>query len=436
MSFYSSGIVTRLLDPELDNSARTEFRLNADTLYLANMRLLNVGLVKSGGTATKYNGLTGAMSCIRNITLLDGSVQLDAVRNVSQWAGFKGNNMSNTKGINMYNTLVKNERGYITEGVDSEAIVAPAKAATFFHLQSFRNAGAVTTDVNTTDVAWIDLQTLFPLLSSAKALNTSMFKNLRLVIEWQTDYDYVLLINDGAISHIQPLLVVDELVNSDIKTQMMKDMSPIEYVSLENDSIYVPPVAGVRVATPNPVQSGVYAVQGFNNKRVNRMLIQKEATQAVTYKNVNTNISYGKSASLGMPAEAWQVRLNGSSLYPGVGVDKANQTQAILTDTWGSSIQPLGGVLAYANQTTLMNKGSEQMGHANYLGFSLNGKLVKDLYITYSRKGQSDTAGGRPDTDAGQQTALYNQALRLNIWAEIQREIVFNGKGNYIVRYV
>lgn len=435
MSWYSSGIKTHLLDPEQDNTHRTEFRLNQNTLYLSNMRLLNVGLVKTAGAATQYNNLSGCLSTIRNITLLDGSVQLDTIRNLSQWAAFKGNNVSNKQAINMYNVLVKNNRGFITEGVDAEATTNPVVGATNFNIQPFRNAGAITTSADTTDVAWIDLRSLFPILSSAKALNTSMFKNLRLVIEWQTDYDYVVLLNDSTFSHIQPILAVDELVDSDIKNEMMNDMSPIQYITLENDSVYVPFVSGVSSTSVNTPQKGTYAVQGFDNKRVNRMVIQKEATQVITYKTADTNLAYGKSASLGMPSEEWQVRVNGSSLYPGVGVDRGNQTQAIITDTWGTSIQPLGGVLKFDGQDTLMTNGDETMGHSNYIGFSLNGTLVKDLYFTYGRVGQYDSTN-RTDDDAGQKTALYNQALRLNVWAEVQREIVFNGKGNYVVRYV
>ena len=48
MSIYSSEITTRLIDPVFDKSNfRSEYRLMNDTVYLASLRLLNVGLSSS-----------------------------------------------------------------------------------------------------------------------------------------------------------------------------------------------------------------------------------------------------------------------------------------------------------------------------------------------------------------------------------------------------
>lgn len=434
MSFYSSGLNTRLMDPILDTKNRTEFRMTPESLYITNWRLLNVGLWKTG-SATVYTGLGGAVSSIRNISILDGNVQLDIIRNMAEWSSFKGVNMTNSEAINMNNILTKNSRGYITEGLDTLATAAPNPVVNqkYFKTQSFREAGSVTNSEDTTDVAWLDLKAMFPLLSATSTINTNLFKNLKLVIEWETNYDKCLIENDGVINHVRPLLVVDEFADSDVKKETMKEMKAIQYVTLENDTVVVPTITGVRSTNVNPLQKATYSVQGFNNKRVNKVLIQKSPTVVSTYKTAATNTDYGASASIGMVAEEFQVRLNGSNLYPGNGVTQQNQSLAILNDSWGVGVMPMGNILHFKDENKTMASGEIQMGRANYIGFSLNGELVKSFDFTYGRLGQYDAT---KTDDANQDTTRYNQSVRLNMWAEVLREITPNGKGNYVVRYL
>jgi hypothetical protein len=433
MALYSSGIKTNILDPEIDNTQRTEFRLNADTVYLTNMRLLDVGLYKVGGSATKYNVLCGALGVIKSITLLDNGVQLDAIRNVSDWAGWKAVNQKNTKGLNVYNTLTKNGLSFITDG----ALIynGALNDAEYKNIQNLNESGAITFVEGTTSKAWVDLKSLLPFLNSASFLNTKMFKNLSLVLEYQDNYDKVLLSNTGSKVHTRPSLVVDELINSQVKEEIMNDMTPINYVGLENDSLYIPAIPGVSEATPNPTQNLTLSLMGFNDKKVNRVLVQKEATQIITYKSGNNNNDYGSVASFGMINEAFQVRLNGENIYPGDGVSGGNKIQAELTDIYGDCIMPVGGVLALQGQENKIIKSSEVLGTTSYIGFSLNGKRVNDLYFNFRRTANYDTSGGRVNTPSSQATSRYNQALRLNFTAEVQKSVVFKN-GGYKVQYL
>jgi hypothetical protein len=425
MSLYSSGLKTTILDPETDNSQRTEFRLNADTVYLTNMRLLDVGIYKVGGSSTRYNALCGALGVIKSLTLLDNGVQLDSIRNFSDWAGWKAVNMKNSKSINVNNTLTKNGIGFITDGVLNDV--------DYMTIQNFNDSGAVSFTEENTSKGWLDLKSILPFLNSASFLNTKIFRNLSLVIEYQDNYDKVLLSNTGSKVHLRPSLVVDELVNSQVKQELMNDMTAINYVGLENDSLYIPTIPGVSEATPNPNQNLTQNVMGFNDKKVNRVLVQKEATQIITYKSGNNNSEYGSCASFGMINEAFQVRVNGDNLYPGDGVAGANKIQAELTDVYGDCIMPVGGVLALAGQSSFITKASEVVGTTNYIGFSLNGQRVNDLYFNFKRTGNYDTSGGRTDTPSSQATSRYNQALRLNFTAEVQKAVVFKNGGYKVV---
>lgn len=174
---------------------------------------------------------------------------------------------------------------------------------------------------------------------------------------------------------------------------------------------------------------------GFNDKKVNRVLVQKEATQIITYKSGNNNEDYGSVASFGMINEAFQVRLNGENIYPGDGVTGCNRIQAEVSNVYGDCIMPLGGCLALQGQNDKIVKASEVVGTTSYIGFSLNGKRVNDLYFTFKRTGNYDTSGGRVDTPTSQATTRYNQALRLNFVAEVQKAVVFKN-GGYKVQYL
>jgi hypothetical protein len=427
MALYSSGIKTTILDPETDNSQRTEFRLNADTVYLTNMRLLDVGIYKVGGSATQYNVLCGALGVIKSITLLDNGVQLDAIRNFSDWAGWKAVNQKNTKGLNAYNTLTKNGLSFVLDGT--------LNATSFKTIQPLNQSGLIAFNEENTSKAWVDLKSIMPFLNSASFLNTKMFKNLSVVIEYQDNYDKVLLFNTGSKVHTRPSLVVDELVNSQVKEEIMNDMTPITYVGLENDSLYIPAIPGVSQATPNPTQNLTLSLMGFNDKKVNRVLVQKEATQIITYKSGNNNEDYGSVASFGMINEGFQVRVNGENIYPGDGVSGGNKIQAELTDIYGDCILPVGGVLALQGQSERIIRASEVVGTTSYIGFSLSGKRVNDLYFNFRRTANYDTSDGRVDTAASQATSRYNQALRLNFIAEVQKAVVFKN-GGYKVEYL
>ncbi len=65
---YNSSITTRLIDPVFDKEKfRSEFRLQPDTAYLTNLRLLSVGVKSTPAQA--LNPLTGSQGCIKSIQL-------------------------------------------------------------------------------------------------------------------------------------------------------------------------------------------------------------------------------------------------------------------------------------------------------------------------------------------------------------------------------
>ena len=89
MTFYNASLKTHLVDPIYDTSKfQTEFRLQGDTVYLSNMRLLDVGCTVDSAVA--YNALAGAYSVIKSIHLYDGNQLLDQLLEANIWAASLG----------------------------------------------------------------------------------------------------------------------------------------------------------------------------------------------------------------------------------------------------------------------------------------------------------------------------------------------------------
>jgi hypothetical protein len=68
----SHSVATRILDPIFTSKNRAEFRMDSETLYSTDMRLLNVGIVNSVADK-KYNFLLGAEGVIESIQLYDNN---------------------------------------------------------------------------------------------------------------------------------------------------------------------------------------------------------------------------------------------------------------------------------------------------------------------------------------------------------------------------
>ena len=101
MSVYNSGSRTQILDPVIDvANNRVEWRLNPNSCYSSNMRILNLGLTASADTS--YNRLAGVYGMIKNIYLMDGNgTTLDQLLDANKFLGFKafnrGHNDSHSK---------------------------------------------------------------------------------------------------------------------------------------------------------------------------------------------------------------------------------------------------------------------------------------------------------------------------------------------------
>ena len=283
MSFYSDGnVATKYLDPKsFIDGARCTFDLGNRThmAILPNMRLINVGIA-STNVNREYNPLIGVEGLIKNIRLLDGRTELTKTSNYQLYKGFLNSNQKNAKSISM-----RNHRNLAQLGVEMDNTtnllnrnVAPKGTNT-----SNAQSGAAATSTGE-----IDLREALPMLNAIPHLPTDIFSNLKLEIEFTNDVNFWandVSTNVGAM--VVPTLVVDVLDNPEIVRKMNAALSSAQWIEVEHDQVHFPVSANNGAAGDlNNTQEINSILDGFKNKRVERMVQVKEDPVKANYRGI------------------------------------------------------------------------------------------------------------------------------------------------------
>lgn len=410
MSFYTSGLKTNIVDASFDKANfQSVFRFNEDTVYLCNLRLLNVGVT---GTTTTYNELTGAYGVIQSISLYDGNVLLDQVLECGRWIGWSNFNKSNTQNKSINNVLSKNALGFSFQ----DKVV------------SRQASGNIEATEDTTAKSWLSLKSVLPFLDASQVLPTNVYKNLRVVVQYTKDKDSYLKDTTGTdYKSLEPILIADEMMDSSTKDEMMKSYKGVNFVGLEHDRVVLNAVTPT-AANKNPVQNKSFLVNGFSNKKINRMLFVNTPTQ--DYKSAtDTNQAYSNMGSVSQLNQKLQLRVNGMNVYPGEGITRSNQRLARLTDNWGS-VNTVSNETYQHDAANHFTDAIGRLGNLDYSGINLAGRRVNELQIQYSRTGQYDDAATAVQTEK-----TYNQQLIINMYAEVQKTVEVQGE-RYRVGYM
>tara|TARA_R110002096_G_scaffold17529_1_gene60774 strand:- start:146 stop:598 length:453 start_codon:yes stop_codon:yes gene_type:complete len=148
---------------------------------------------------------------------------------------------------------------------------------------------------------------------------------------------------------------------------------------------------------------------------------------------------YGKLGSIACFKEELQIDLNGHTLFNSDGITSDNERLALLTDNFGPcSTYPFANGLAYNdvdanNRSSLISVGNDVISNLDYYGFLVQSE-VSDLQINFRRVGvYIQGVGGTTDITA---TSSANQALELNLFAEVFKSVTSDNRGGYLVNYV
>lgn len=366
--FYNN-LKTHVLEPNSHSSKRTEFKVRLqDVLLTTDWRLLDVGMqLLREPTEQEFNlpnQVLGNMAPIKNIYLYDSNVELSKMTQFKDLVAFMNRNRSNDANINL-----KNLDGVSLGFTARTDINTSLQSTDLFFANSNNN---LTTDDSTTPKAHLSLKTYLPLLKLLTFVHTSIFKDLRLVVEY--DYKDITVGSDIPSQSTRPKLVFEEVMNDQVANTFLTDFfkNPIVWNEIENERFILPsttPTANVQTQRVNLRSTG------FLNKTLGRVLIQKRA------KGVD-NLLFRKQYSLRLFNEVLQMRVNGADLLADDGIKSSQQNMGMLCDSWGSfNLTELQNLIGLLDESVTVGAISNT---GNYTGFNV-GKKISDLQLNISR---------------------------------------------------
>jgi len=337
MSVFSNSVKSAIIDPVFTSATRCEFRLaNRGEAYMPTMRIGNLGLSKAAQNNNEYHKGPGAAGVINRIQLLDGNEELDSLRNVGNWLTFKNCLRTNSQNDNVFNELMGGCLGWAT-GSTGELLSNDNKVV----------RAAVNGIPEPQTLGTLDLREVFPILNAVSHLSTTLFPNLRVVVEYHTDPRA--LVNNQTTGGVEsllksvPILIVDEIVDEALIQSLDSQFTSAAWVGIEHDQVQVPQVPTITAAgavTDEAVQSVNLRVNGFQDKAVSRIMISKVYQTLADYVDTPANggtqmralAQYGSRA---LHKEEFNVRLNGRNVLAGRGVADPAAATMLLADTWG-----------------------------------------------------------------------------------------------------
>jgi len=412
MSFYSSSITTRILDPILDvNNSRVEWRFNKNSVFLSNMRVAGLSAT---GTPQDINVGAGVGELIESVHLYDNNYVLSQLLQFDKYAAFHNYAKANSTNRDLEHFLMKNNLGYEKRELDD--VLTPRSAV----LDTTNSANQYNTDVSTTALGWLDVKRFLPMLQALMYLPTSVFKDMRLVIQFKSG----VLTNQA--TNINPTLIVDEMTDPETQNKLLSGFKGGMFMELEHDFVRLNG-KNPSVAEQTLEQSETKQLKGYDNKYVNRLLLVKTPTTS-TAGQFSTQLN--KLGSQLFFREQSNMRVNGRNLEAGAGQDTPNKALGELVDTFGE-------VNCYLNQIHLPQNASARdilgtqplatLGEQDYRSF-LVAENVSELQFIFKRTSAHDTATPSDEYK-------LNQAVDCNFFGEVRKVLQVSPDGTYAISY-
>ena len=427
---YSSTIKTQYYDPRTHvNNKMSEFRLDADTMYLPNLRISSLGYFASAASAAPKP--VGYYACIKNIRLLDGAVELSSLRFANRYLSF-----TQKLGTNQEKLCVDSKNSGAANGY---VLYPNDKVDT---LSSHNLEGA---DVGTSEseilTGYLDLRKVFPLLASMDCIDTAIFPGLKIQIEYETSPSLLLKKNDETATIQTPVLIAD-IVHDEQKVAMLrkdKYNSQIMWDEIEHDVFHIPATAQDADAGAAILAKTTGVVNGFDNKYVGRVVMIKQYSDASkAYTAAHAQIGLGNLVSRNQLYEKVQIRKNGSNMFPGEGIISDEYKGMLLYQSWGDvTIQPFTNKCSIGASTpnatepgnnsgvgTPSSDGTytQNIAQQDFIGFSVE-DTVKQLNLIYERMILKDS----------ETIPRFEQAIDMHIFGEVRKVIEFkNGEYNIV----
>jgi hypothetical protein len=362
---------TQIVDAIYHSNSRSELRLDPQRVFLNNVRLGNLGV--DGVDGLVYNAISGVYSLIRNIYLMNNNEQIDALFEAHHYLGFNttvtnenGNNFSLVHHLNGNNNSYGiGDTHQLGDGMSENKIkVLPALK------------GAVTLN------GMLNLQRCFPVLALLPngLLDTGIFKNLRVVIEWRPVDEWASCFQGPTTTNLvdlqikRPQLFVDEVLNA---PTLPSSYAPIEFLSWELDRAVCPG------GTAGDVKQTKVRLNNFKNKFVDKLLLIN--VKPSDYLS-NANNSVKCDGSLAYKKETIQIVKDGMNLIKFNGVDSPARKLGLTCDCMGDLCLPFGSHFQdIDNSDNFMTESVERLiGKMSYLAVWVR-DMVTELDVEHTR---------------------------------------------------
>lgn len=420
------------LDPSYNSSKfRTEFRIPNNLVVYSDIEVLNVGLQKTNNGNTDYNSF-GAFNIIKSIEVYDGSTLLDQVQAFDIYQSWKQISHSNADNQSNGRALTGSDLGYLNYGeyeYDANgAEVDNPKVVPFIpdYTDVIYGADATASDKKKNGKV-LSLPDYLGIFKGLMYFPPNVFKDLRIVINYQSDVLDAVVDRNGTYETLEPLMSLRYEENEEMAMARMKQFSGGAYETVEHASIVLPAVNVANDTTE--VQEASYFIKSFNDKYISDIVMVKTPGDATTYVNGNVTNRFSKYGSVSQCQFEVQNRYNGVTQFPNK-LRGQNRSLAMLVDSVNgynmATAQNLVQVAEGGFQNFYNNR--QLGGEASYLGWRVD-DLIKEWKMDISRRAIGDPAGSA-DANLAQR-----QSLILNMFGKSRKSIVPTANG-YIVQYV
>lgn len=423
--FYSTDLKSQTIDPSSDiTNQKCTFRFNDDTAYYPNLRLANLG--SFGAAAHSYNAIAGVCGAIRHIRLTSNGVELDSMRFANRYLSFRNLTNTNRENISVNRELTKNKVGYV---VFPEGHVVDAN-----HTDSDYTGTAF----NEVKLGHLDLKRCLPLLENMPIIDTAVFKNLVLEIEWEKDVRNLVVVDNVAQTVATPMLIAEEIISPKLRQSLTSGFTGVVWNKIEHDVINIPEnVVGANAGDTNS-QNVVQQLNAFDDKFVSRLVIMKTYSDKSKYISNHAVDGFGDFGSLVPHRETIQLKKNGANMFPRP-IEKSSTKDMLLYDTWGkvnippyASQESVGADVDGTAQENISGsplssanaKARGTVGNGGFFGCSINDKIGQ-LALDFGRKGINNATAKDPSGDA----------LDIHAFAECRKAITIGSNGVFNVSY-
>lgn len=387
----SNAVKTWLIDPTVQNSSRSEFRLD-DAFWVSSIKLADLGVYDAQATTATglyYPAINGVMASVKKFTVYSGSTIIDEMQELPAWSSIQHLRTSNqgSEDINRFEllngmNLTLNDDVWTYAGGNKDYVQRYGNSANKRHHNQFQVAALSDNQVS----GAVTLSDYLGLLQSNPVL--PMIPNLRLVIEWNTtaadyfqDPNATTPVVAPVYAPIRPTLICEELLG------MGKQPSDFKLPFLANIvERHVVPAIDTASAAGTQVRSS-FRSSAFKNRYVKDLTLFNKVT-------TDSGWMLAKQRSPVQRGEVIQLIVNGKKYLPDQGINQEAQKLQYFNDTMGSLNLPAPAFFESLTDTSgrvLANADAGTASSTDVIGnYSVTAVRVEDnielLEIEYTRE--------------------------------------------------